>query len=100
MKFKKDPNAVLDYIIDFAAYSNGRGPEDYLQEGETISSTEVFSSPEGLVVDSFSISDSNTSVTIWVSGGTLDETYRVTCRIVTSNSRTDDRSISIKIEER
>ena len=88
--FVKDPDAVLDYKIDWLAW---------LAFGETISSKTV-TATTGLTVDSSTITDSSTSVTIWLSGGTAGASYTVTCQIVTSASRTDERSITIQCRER
>lgn len=97
--YTKDPNAVLDYKFDFAASTNGSGDEDYLASGETISTATV-TAETGLTVDSSAKSDNDTSVVAWLSGGTDGEDYDVTCRIVTSASRTDDRTIVIKVRQR
>lgn len=97
----KDPSAVLDWKWDFRATTNGSDTTvaDWLASGETISSKTV-TADSGLTVDSSSITDSSTSVTVWLSGGTAGEDYAVTCRIVTSASRTDERSIVIKCRQR
>ena len=97
--FIKDPDAVLDYKFDWAASTNGNGDSDWLASGETISSHTVTVST-GLTKDSSSITDTNTSVTVWLSGGTADADYTVTCQIVTSASRTDERSITIQCRAR
>lgn len=36
----------------------------------------------------------------WLSGGTAGTEYDVTCQIVTSSSRTDERTMTIRVEER
>jgi hypothetical protein len=101
MKFKKDPNAVLDYLVDFKAKTNNTGPEDYLQTSETITTATVVSSaPADLVVDSSTVITNNTGVLIWLSGGTLNTTYSIRVRIVTSLNRTDDRTFQIQVVER
>lgn len=88
--FTKDPDAVLDYKFDWSSW---------LSTGETISSTTV-TAETGLTVDSNSITDTSTSVTVWLSGGTANTNYDVTCQIVTSASRTDDRTMTIRVRER
>lgn len=101
MKFKKDPNAVLDYLVDFAAKTNGNGSEDYLQLGETITAHTITSSdPIALVVDSSSVINTNTSVLVWLSGGVVGTTYTVTTRITTSLGRVDDRSFQVQVVEK
>ncbi len=101
----KDPDAVLDYKVDFAPHTNGRlGAEsDWLQSGETIVSHTV--TPEtGITVDSSSITDSGTSVTVWLTGGTVgtDTTtvYDVTVKVTTSAGREDDRTFRVEMAER
>lgn len=82
----KDPDAVLDYVIDW---------ETYL-DGDTIATSE-WEVDDGITKDS----DTNdtTTATIWLSGGTAGEDYEVTNRITTAGGRTDDRTIKIKIKE-
>jgi hypothetical protein len=98
-KFIKDPNAVLDFKFDFAALTNGSGTSNWLATGETISTATV-TADTGLTVASSSITDTSTSVTVWLSGGTANTDYDVLCRIVTSASRTDDRTMVIKVRQR
>jgi len=95
----KDPDAVLDYTFDFAASTNGTGSSDWLASGETISDHTI-DADTGITVDSSALTDANTSVTVWLSGGTAGTEYRVRCEIETSASRTDERTMIIKCEER
>ena len=101
----KDPDAVLDFKFDWKALTNGSGPSDWLAAGETIAAashtitvTPVTASP--LTVDSSAQTDVNTSVTVWLSGGLAGTEYKVACLIETSASRTDERTLKIKCEER
>lgn len=89
----KDPDAVLDYSFDW----NGDSPGPWLATGETISSY-VVTVEAGLTKDSDS--DAAGVVTVWLSGGTAGTSYTVSCKIVTSDSRTEERSITILVEER
>lgn len=98
-QFIKDPDATLDYKFDFAASTNSTGDSDWLASGETISSHTI-DADSGITVDSSSLTDTNTSVTVWLSGGTAGTTYSVRCEIVTSASRTDERTMKILVEER
>lgn len=93
----KDPDAVLDYVFDWAALTNGTGTSDWLESGETISSY-VVTVGSGLTLDSDS--QSSGQVTAWVSGGTAGETYTVACRISTSAGRTDERTVKVRVVER
>ena len=96
-EFSKDPAAVLDYTFDWAALTNGTGKSDWLASGETISSYTV-TADAGITKNS----DTNTSttVTVWLSGGTIATRYKIVCQIVTNFSRTDERTITIAIENR
>ena len=98
-RFTKDPQAVLDYKFDWKALTNDTGSSDWLATSETISSKTVTAS-SGITVDSSSITDTNTSVTVWLSGGTVGVEYTVTCQIVTSAGRTDERTITIRVQDR
>ena len=95
----KDPDAKLDYKFDWAAKTNGNGQTDWLSSGETITSYTI-TADSGITVESSILSDSNTSVVVWVSGGTEAERYKITCRINTSLGRTDDRTAIIPIAQR
>lgn len=89
--FDKDPNAVLDYTIDWS---------DWLATGESISTSMWTITPTGLTEDSET--EDLTSATIWLSGGTAGTTYTLVNRIVTDNAtpRTEDRTIAIHVKER
>ena len=97
--FIKDPDAVLDYKFDWKALTNGTGDSDWLQTAETIASHTI-DADSGITVDSSALSDTNTSVTVWLSGGTADADYAVRCEVVTSSSRTDERTMTIQCRER
>ena len=88
--FVKDPDAVLDYKWDWS---------DWLATGETISSHTI-PTVTGITLDSSSITDTNTSVTAWYSSGTALTDYDVTCQIITSDSREDDRTVTLKVRDR
>lgn len=86
-RFLKDPDAVLDYQIDW---------EDWL-DGDTISSSS-WTVADGIT----EVTDTNTTTTatIWLSGGTDGASYNVVNRIVTAGGRTEDRTITIVCQER
>lgn len=87
-EFFKDPDATLDYAFDWT---------DWLEDGETISSHTITAST-GLTKDSDSESDG--IVTVWLSGGTTGTIYTLACKIVTSLSRTDERTVNIRCVDR
>jgi len=65
---------------------------------DTISSS-VVAVESGLTKDSDSITDSSTSVTVWLSGGIVGSEYKVTSSIVTTAGREKDRSVTFLIVE-
>lgn len=84
----KDPNAVLDYTFDWT---------DWLDlVSDTISTKTVTGS--GVTIDSSN--QVGGLVTAWVSGGTADTTATVTCKIVTTGGRTEERTIYLLVRER
>ena len=87
MTFTKDPNAVLDYSIDWTRWLAG----DQIAASEWI----VASGPTKRAD-----SKTATSATVWLSGGTAGQSYIVTNRITTAAGRTEDRSFTIRVEER
>jgi len=101
----KDPEAVLDYKVDLAPYTNGRcGCEaDWLQDGETVIDHTV-TAGTGVTVDSSSITDSGTSITIWLSGGSVGvesvTVYDIALHFVTSAGREDDRTFRVWMVDR
>jgi hypothetical protein len=103
----KDPDAVLDYKFDWKALTNGTGSSDWLGATETITAAFTVAIVGGggtgdLTIDSSSRTDTDTSVTVWLSAGIAGKEYGVRCRIVTDNAvpRKDDRTMMIKVEER
>jgi hypothetical protein len=87
MTFTKDPNAVLDYMIDWIRWLSG----DQVATSEWLV-------PTGLT----KVADTKTasSATVWLSGGTAGQSYTVTNRVTTTGGRTEDRSFMIRVEER
>ena len=89
MTFTKDPDAVLDYSVDWSLWLAG---------------DEIFTSEwlleEGALIEKATDSNTATKATVWLRGGQSGITYPVTNRIVTVGGRTDDRTISVKVEDR
>ena len=87
----KDPDAVLDYPIDFT---------DWLADiSDTIDTFTVLVTG-GLVWNELISSHSNGLVTVWLSGGTAGSTATFTVRVSTAGGRTDDRTFFLKIVDR
>lgn len=86
---RKDADATLDYQFDWSAYLTD--PADAIASGS-------FIVEGGLTIHSQVFGQS--AAVVWLSGGSVGLTYRVTCRITTNGGRTDERSIFLKIVER
>ena len=86
-KFIKDPDAVLDFTVDWS---------DWLDSDTIASVTWVV--PTGITKDSDT--KTTTTATIWLSGGTVGTNYSIVCRITTAGGRTDDRTFVVKCKDR
>jgi len=84
----KDPSAVLDYVFDWT---------EWLATVETITDHTI-TADTGITVNSSTESDGK--VTVWLSGGTAGQNYKVACKITTSAGRTDERTLWIRVVDR
>lgn len=89
--FIKDPSAVLDYSIDWAAWLEETSPIDTI-------STSTWTVQSGITQDSES--ETASKATVWLSGGTAGAIYEVVNRIVTAAGRTDDRTLYIQVMDK
>jgi hypothetical protein len=87
MTFTKDPDAILDYAVDWSRWL----------AGDTIAAS-LWIVPAGLA--KVTESNSATKAIVWLSGGTAGQSYTVTNRITTAGGRTEDRSFTIRVEDR
>ena len=85
-KAEKDPNARLDYSIDWSAWL-----------GTDTIATSAWTADTGLTLSG--ATNDTTSATVWVEGGTAGEVYGVTNTITTAGGRRDERTIKFKIKE-
>jgi hypothetical protein len=85
----KDPNAVLDFPVSFAAWLADVS-DTYASHTVTVTG--------GLVCDSST--QSAGVITLVLSAGTLGETASFTIRIVTAGGRTDERTFYLSIKDR
>lgn len=85
---EKDPDEVLDYVIDWSARL----------AGDTITGSTWIVPVEGITKDSDT--NSPTTTTIWLSGGSVGQAYTFTNRVTTLGGRTMDQSARIKIKEK
>ena len=85
--YRIDPDATLDWAFDWSAW---------LAASETITGHTI--TADGTVtVDSSSAAAG--TVTVWLSGA-AGSRVQVTCRIVTNQGRTDDRTLTLLVGER
>lgn len=82
-----DPQAVLDYRFDWTSW---------LEPDEQI--TSAILAATGVTLGSHQVAA--TTVTAWVSGGTHGTLATITCHIVTSQGREDDRTMRLLITNR
>jgi hypothetical protein len=86
--FLKDPDAVLDYSIEWSKWLAG----DQIQ-----TSTWSVSDP---VIEATNDSNTATRTTVWLLGGRAGQSYTVTNRITTLGGRTDARSFLVQVQDR
>lgn len=87
--YVKDPAELLDYVVDWE--------DNWLAEGETISTSD-WTVATGIT--EVSASNTGTTATVWLSGGTHGQEYLVTNTITTSAGRIGERSIKILVRNR
>lgn len=87
--FVKDPDATLDYSYDWSPWLNG----------DEINSSN-WTAEAGITLVPASQSFTTTTTRVFVSGGTVGQNYTLTNTITTVGSRTDERSIEIRVRQR
>lgn len=85
--FVKDPNEVADYVRDWSA----------ILGADTIA-TSTWTPDTGITVNSSS--NTTTTATVWLSGGTDGTNYGVLNRIVTAGGRTHDFTLQFLIRSK
>lgn len=92
----KDPDAVLDYVMDWNAPPEKGGP--WLATGETITAATV-TVPVGITLNPppHVTTFTTTAVTFWLAGGADGTDYVAVCRVTTNAGRTDDFSVTVKV---
>jgi hypothetical protein len=86
-RIQKDPQAVLDYRVDWSAWLAG---------DTIVASTWILETGITNDLDTYNA----TTAVIWLSGGTLGEIYTVTNRITTALGRIDDRTFLVEIKNK
>lgn len=83
---EKDPDATTDFEFNWAQWLDG-----------DLIDTSVFLLPDGLT--QASASNTDTTATVFVSGGSSCGVYRITNRITTLGGRSQDRTIRVRVRE-
>lgn len=87
---EKDPDAKLPYGVDWSKW--------LANEGDT-ASVAVWTVPAGLTKESSPAESLTAGVaTVWISGGTLGQSYEVVCRLTTAAGRIKDQTIVLLIK--
>lgn len=84
----KDPDAVLDYSVDWT---------EWLPGDDAISDS-IWEVPDDLTASRESVADAR--ATVFLAGGESGQTYHVTNRITTEAGRVDDRTIRVRVTHR
>ena len=90
--YKIDPDALLDFQFDWSDWLSADTEEAISSAVITIDPTGELESTEPAIVAGM--------VTYWLSGGIATERYIISCKIVTTAGREDERSITINCFER
>ncbi|MDX3885806.1 MAG: hypothetical protein QHC65_15395 [Sphingomonas sp.] len=87
----KDPDATVDYLIDWGERLEGRSV--------TASDWAVVPAEAGgIIIADDAVDGARTRATL--SGGVPGHVYRATCQVELSDGRIDERSITLRVEER
>ena len=89
----KDPNAVVDYAIDWGA--------EYLGEDDLIAESSwsvIPSEPGGVTVEGSDFTA--VLATAKAAGGIAGRLYRLVNQVVLQSGRSDERSIMLRVEKR
>lgn len=93
-KFEKDPDARLDYSVDWASFLG----TDTIAAVTWIIAAVTDEDPVSLEKDDEDFND--TVAVIIVKGGTLGNRYLIVCRVTTASGLIDDRTIQITIKQK
>ncbi|SEI85545.1 hypothetical protein SAMN05518849_1011122 [Sphingobium sp. AP50] len=89
--FVKDPDARIDHGVDWSAYLAG---QSLVASGWTVAPVET----GGLVVEASAFEAQRSSARL--SGGVIGHVYRLTNRVTLSDGQVDERTLTIRVEER
>ncbi len=95
-----DPGETLDYTFDFGPFlDEGGSPSDTIvADSPVLTITPQSGSPQS--PDLSGVTNTVSTVTVFVTNATVGERYHLTCTVVTAQGRTAQRSLTIKCEQR
>ena len=83
--FLKDPGDRVDYLIDYTAWLGG----------DTLTGAPEWTLPAGIT--QYTVSNTDTGATIWLSGGTHGRDYVITNQIATTGGRIKQQSFVVQV---
>ena len=87
--FVKDPNATLDFDVDWTLWLNG----------DTIVASS-WTVPAGLTTPFADTFTAAGIAKVWLGGGTVDSAYACVNHITTAGGRQDDRTLTIRVQDK
>ena len=95
MEIRHDPAAMLPYAFDWAAPDlAGR---TWIGD-DTIATADVTSTDDTAIISN--VTHDSGKVTAWVTGGTPGKPLPLNCHITTTDGRTDERTLWLRVQER
>lgn len=90
----KDPDSHLDYTVSWKSWLD---LDDVLSTVTWLVSTIA---GDAAPLTTSSLGHDDNMATVWFTGGSVGNTYTVTCRITTSDGRAEDFSFTVVCQER
>lgn len=94
----KDPDSKLDYEINWLNWLTSIDVVTGIPVIDTIASSAWVDVHSDLTVETDHFTDSTT--TVWLTGGVIGETYEVTNRITTAAGRIQDQTVKLECKAR
>lgn len=84
---RKRPEDQLDYDVDFTRWLTG----------DVITTAEAIADPEEIYIQSVEVFDQ--VVKVWISGGQVGKTYKISVSATTDKSRVKEESFILRVTE-
>lgn len=96
LEIDKDVEAQLTYTFNWSEWLEGSDTIDTVEYSVAARRND----PTPLIITSQGITDANTDTFVELSGGQVDKTYIVTCKIVTNDGLIDRRNFRVNVVAR